>query len=271
MLRLLTHCSASCKVIKAKKKQTRTSNEDISNKWNTEWEESFLKLKKVLTEAPVLGFLDFSRSFILETDASLLGLGAVLSQQQETGLVVLGYASRALRPSERNMNNYSSMKLELLALHWAITQKYRDILLGAEFTVFTDNNPLSYLQTTAKLGATEMRWAAELAQFNFNITYRSGRSNGNADTLSRKASHGQEPDHVNLEEVLSEPVSLRCTSSVLPRRIDALIEEVKANVIPVSQRLRSAFAVPVAMSTIPSVSRKDMSRMQEKDEVIKRV
>ena len=112
-------------------------------------EESFLKLKKVLTEAPVLGFPDFKQSFILETDASLLGLGAVLSQQQEVGLVVLGYASRALRPSERNMNNYSSMKLELLALYWAIAQKYRDLLLGAEFTVFTDNNPLSYLQTTA--------------------------------------------------------------------------------------------------------------------------
>jgi len=97
-----------------------------------------LQLKKALTEAPVLGFPDFSRSFILETNTSLLGLGEVLSLQQETGPVVLGSARRALRPSERNMNNNSSMKLELLALHWAITQKYRDLLLGAEFTVFTD-------------------------------------------------------------------------------------------------------------------------------------
>ena len=61
------------------------------------------------------------------------------------------------------------MKLEFLALYWSIIEKFRDILLGAEFTVFTDNKPLSYLQTTAELGATEMRWQAELTQFNFKI------------------------------------------------------------------------------------------------------
>lgn len=76
------------------------------------------------------------------------------------------------------------MKLEMLALKWALTEKFRDYLLGGSFVVFTDNNPLSYLQT-AKLGATEMRWVAQLAQFNFKITYRSGKSNTNADVLSR--------------------------------------------------------------------------------------
>ena len=95
----------------------------------------------MLTVAPVLGFPDFSCGFILKTDASFNGLGAVLSQKQENALVVLGYASRALKPCERNMQNYSSMKLELLALYWAVTQKYRDLLLGSEFIVFTDNNP----------------------------------------------------------------------------------------------------------------------------------
>ena len=108
-------------------------------------------------------------------------------------MVVLRYASSALKPCERNMQNYSSMKLELLALYWAVTQKYRDLLLGSEFIVFTDNNPLSCLQTTAKLGGTETRRAAELAQFTFTIKYRSGRSNKNADALSRKVSHGVEP------------------------------------------------------------------------------
>ena len=123
----------------------------------------------MLTDAPVLGFPDVFRGFILETYASFSRLGAVLSQQQENGLVVLGYASRALKPCERSMQNYSSMKFQLLALYWAVTQKYRDLLLGTEFTVFTDNNPLSYLHTTVKLGATEMRWAAKRAQFTFTI------------------------------------------------------------------------------------------------------
>ena len=161
----------------------------------------------MLTVAPVLGFPDFSCGFILETDASFNGLGAVLSQKQENALVVLGYASRALKPCERNMQNYSSMKLELLALYWAVTQKYRDLLLGSEFIVFTDNNPLSYLQTTAKLGATETRWAAELAQFTFTIKYRSGRSNKNADALSRKVSHGEEPPVARLEDICLPSVS----------------------------------------------------------------
>ena len=82
------------------------------------------------------------------------------------------------------MQNYSSMKLELLALKWAVTEKLRDYLLGGSFVVYTDNNPLSYIQT-AKLGATEMRWVAQLAQFNFQICFRSGKSNTNADVLSR--------------------------------------------------------------------------------------
>ena len=103
------------------------------------------------------------------------------------------------------MQYYSCMKLELLALYWAVTQKYRNLLLGTEFIVFMDNNPLSYLQTTVKLGATEMHWAAELAQFTFIIKYRSGRSNRIADALSRKASHGEEPLTARLEEVTSTP------------------------------------------------------------------
>ncbi|KXJ15652.1 Retrovirus-related Pol polyprotein from transposon 297 [Exaiptasia diaphana] len=258
---------------KGKKKQGRGNNENIEGKWDSLCEESFLKLKKVLTEAPVLGFPDFKQSFILETDASLLGLGAVLSQQQEAGLVVLGYASRALRPSERNMNNYSSMKLELLALYWAIAQKYRDLLLGAEFTVLTDNNPLSYLQTTAKLGAIETRWAAELAQFNFKIKYRSERSNENADALSRKVFHGEELYSATLEEAASEPAIaiLPVTSTLVPEGVRVRVEGVSASILPTGQKPRSPPGASVAMSTIPSVSREDMATMQLKDEVIKRV
>ena len=71
------------------------------------------------------------------------------------------------------MQNYSSRKLALLALKWAVTEKFRSYLLGTEFVVFTDNNPLSHLQS-AKLGAVEQRWAAELALFNFKMKYRPG-------------------------------------------------------------------------------------------------
>ena len=93
------------------------------------------------------------------------------------------------------MQNYSSMKLELLALYWAVAVKFRDMLFGAHFTVYTDNNPLSYIQTTTKLGATEMRWAADLALFSFDVKYRSGRSNGNAEALSRKPKYVLSEEH----------------------------------------------------------------------------
>ena len=82
-----------------------------------EHQQAFDALKEALVTAPVLGYPDFNREFILETDASLQGLGAVLSQQDETvKLHVIAYASQSLHPSERSMHNYSSVKLELLVL-----------------------------------------------------------------------------------------------------------------------------------------------------------
>lgn len=94
-------------------------------------------------------------------------------------------ASRGLRPTEHNMSNYSSMKLEFLAFKWAVTEKFREYLLGHKCIVYTDNNRLSHLRS-AELGAAEHRWAAELAAFDLEIKYRSGRSNRNADALSRQ-------------------------------------------------------------------------------------
>lgn len=108
----------------------------------------------------------------------------MLSQQTDSDVRPIAYASRGLRPTERNMSNYSSMKLEFLALKWAVTEAFWKYLLEHKFIVYTDNNPLSHLQST-KFGAAEHRWA--LAAFDFEITYRSGRSNWNTDALSRQS------------------------------------------------------------------------------------
>lgn len=113
-----------------------------------------------------------------------------MSSQEQNGVVrPIAYASKGLRPTERNPANYSSMKLEFLALKWAMTEKFREYLLGQKCAVYTDNNPLSYL-STAKLGAMEHRWVAQLASFDFVIKYRSGKSNKNADALSRQHAPG---------------------------------------------------------------------------------
>ena len=93
----------------------------------------------------------------------------------------------------RRTQEITAMKLELLALKWAVTEKFWSYLLGSKFEVFTENNPLKYLQTTAKLGALEQRWDTHLTLFDFIINYWSGRSNANADTLSHQP-HGPVPD-----------------------------------------------------------------------------
>ena len=167
---------------KARSHKCKTAS--IVESWDADCQAAFQTMKEALTIAPVLAFPQFDRPFILETDARLGGLGAVLSQEQEEGRRVIAYASRSLRPGERNMQNYSSMKLEMLALKWAMCEKFRHYLLGTHTRVYTDDNPLSHLQT-AKLGAVEQRWASELACFDFSIKYRSGRENANADALSR--------------------------------------------------------------------------------------
>ena len=130
--------------------------------WASEHQKAFDALKLALTTAPVLGYPDFEREFIPKTDASLRGLGAVLSQVDEQGKThIIAYASRTLRPSEKSMHNYSSAKLELLAIKWAVTEKFRDYLLGSNFIVYTDNNPLAYIQTS-KLGASQICWLSNL-------------------------------------------------------------------------------------------------------------
>ena len=127
----------------------------------------------------------------METDASLKGLGAVLSQQDLNGdQWVILFASRSLKPYEKLMKSYSSAKLELLALKWAICNKFKDYLSGSKFTILMDNNPLCYVKTS-KLGVSQIRWLSNLALFDFNIKCQVGRKNQVADTLSH---HPLNPD-----------------------------------------------------------------------------
>ena len=118
--------------------------------WTQECQEAFDKLKQALLSTPILAFADFAQPFKVYTDASLEGLWAVLAQTQGGSERVIAYASRSLLPSEHNDQNYSSFKLELLALKWAVTEKCKDYLWGpsSQFSVITDNNPLVHLATT---------------------------------------------------------------------------------------------------------------------------
>lgn len=97
---------------------------------------------------------------------------------------VIAYASRSLHPAERNDANYRSFKLELLAMKWAMSEKFKDHLWGAKVLVITDNNPLVHLHT-AKLGAVEQQCVAQMANYDYQLQYRPGREHVNVDVLSR--------------------------------------------------------------------------------------
>ena len=150
--------------------------------WGAEQQQAFEVIKQKLTQAPVLGIADYSLPFTVHTDASCTGLGAVLVQDQDGHERVIAYASRGLRPAERN---YPVHKLEFLALKWAVTDKFHDYLYGNTFVVMTDNNPLTYVLSTAKLDAAQHRWVADLANYNFSLQYKTGKTNCDADGLSR--------------------------------------------------------------------------------------
>ena len=150
--------------------------------WGPSQQQAFETVIDRLATAPVLAFANYNLPFKLHTDASSNGLGAVLYQHQDGLDKVIAYASRSLKPSEKT---YSAHQLEFLALKWAITDNYHDYLHGSSFEVATDNNPLTYILTSARLDATGNRWFAALSNYNFTITYRSCELNQDADALSR--------------------------------------------------------------------------------------
>ena len=136
---------------------------------------------KCLT-APVLAFADFKKPFLLETDALIEGLGAVLSQKQDDGCYhPVAYASHGLKGGKLK---YHSSKLEFLALKWAMTEQFREYLQYQPFLVRTDNNPLTYVLTMPNLDAVRHRWVAAMAGYNFEIQYIHGSDNKVADILS---------------------------------------------------------------------------------------
>lgn len=217
----------------------KTPKIPLQARWDEKCEKAFQSLRERLCTAPVLAFADFAKPFILEVDASHQGLGAVLSQEHNGKIRPVAYASRSLKKTERNMENYSSMKLEFLALKWAVCEKFREYLLGNAFIVYTDNNPLCHLQT-AKLGAMEQRWASELASFNFTLKYRPGRSNSNADALSRL------------------PLENASPGTAIPRQLVAGIGTPQAQVQ----------AMCSEVTTLPGCTHSDLSSLQAIDPVI---
>ena len=178
--------------------------------WTNECASAFGELRQRLVSAPVLAFPDFRQPFILDTDASDVGMGAVLSQVLDGQERVIAYASRTLSKPERR---YCVTRRELLAVV-TFVQHFRPYLLGSRFLLRTDH---TWLWNFKEPEGQIARWLERLQEYDFTVQHRPGKKHSNADALSRLPCHqcGRE-SHSHM--ALPEEVAFPCTAHYCLRR-----------------------------------------------------
>jgi len=151
--------------------------------WGEKQQEAMDILKNAIIEDAVLKYPDYSKPFILYTDASKIGLGAVLSQKDNEGIErPVAFASKTLVDSQ---TRYSASELEFMAMWWAITKQYNQYLKGSEFEVITDHKALKGLRESERGGDKITKMRQDLSSYRFTITYSPAEKNKHADALSR--------------------------------------------------------------------------------------
>lgn len=237
-------------------------SEPFGSRWTPACDDAFHLIIEKLTNAPVLAFADPTRPYVLLVDASLNGLGAVLNQEYPEGLRPVAFASRKLSPSERN---YPIHQLEFLALKWAVVNKFHDYLYGAQFTVRTDNNPLTYVLTTARLNAVGHQWLADLSTYNFSVQYKPGRENTDADLLSR---HQRETEDGWVDIPPSGVKALCCLVNVsgTDKHTSRCVDQL--GVSPESIPDAYAYLTQIEISPLEQLSIKELIEAQSLDPVI---
>ena len=189
---------------------TDLTKQDRRFDWTTECEQAFQTLKTLISSAPVLQYPRFDREFIVQTDASDVGVGVVLSQLDGDGVKKpVAFASQSLSPRERN---YSTTEKEAYAIVYAL-RHFRVYLLGRQFKLVTDHKALTWLHSMEPKGCLA-RWVMELQEFQFSIEHRPGRRHANADALSRlvaTATHTATTHAVSTQTTqTTQPESKRC-------------------------------------------------------------
>lgn len=166
---------------KITKPLTKCLKKDAKIIHDAEFKCCFETCKNLLENEPILQYPDFNKDFILTTDASNIALGAILSQGTVGRDRPVSYASRTLNESEQN---YSTIEKELLAIVWA-TKYFRPYLYGRKFKIITDHKPLKWLMNLKEPNSRLVRWRLKLEEFDYEIEYKRGVANSNADALSR--------------------------------------------------------------------------------------
>ncbi|KAF8088609.1 hypothetical protein N665_0535s0001 [Sinapis alba] len=157
---------------------TQLTGKDVKFVWSEECQKCFSALKDMLTGAPILVLLEADQPYVVYTDASITGLGCVLTQHSK----VIAYASRQLRMHE---GNYPTHNLEMAAVVFAL-KIWRSYLYGAKGQILTDHKSLEYIFTQPELKLRQRRWMEFVADYDLDIAYHPGKANLVADGLSRR-------------------------------------------------------------------------------------
>lgn len=161
---------------------TEKTSESVKFEWTGEMQEAFEELKNSLSSPPVLVYPSYDKPFIVSTDASNKAVGAVLSQLDDNGREhPIHYANRNLNEAEKN---YSAFEREALGIVFAL-KKFRHYLLSQKFKLYTDHQALKYVINLRDPHGRIARWMSLFAEFDFEVVYRPGKKNANADYLSR--------------------------------------------------------------------------------------
>ncbi|CAF0985152.1 unnamed protein product [Brachionus calyciflorus] len=213
----------------------KLTRKNIRFKWDENCQNAFKSLLNSLCNPPILAYPDFSKTFYLATDISNYGIGAVLCQKNDQDQErVIFYASRSLNNAERN---YSTIERELLGIVYAV-EKFRYYLYGTEFVIITDHNPLTYSHNLTLSSARLTRWRLKLAEYNFKIIYKKGKTHSNADPLSR-IEHQSHEKEIHKEDLIETLVTLSSKSTMIEDKIkyneDNLLKPINQIVLSTSK------------------------------------
>jgi len=188
--RLIPNCSRiASSLYKLLKKDTKFE-------WTEAQENAFQHLKSKLTRQPILQYPDFLKEFVLTTDASNRGVGAMLSQGPIGKDLAVAYASSSLNRME---THYTTSEKELLAIVWA-TKYFRPYLYGRKFQIFSDHKPLVWVMNVKDQGSRLMRWRFQLAEYEYEIVHKCGSQKTNADALSKIGSVGKVKERTDIPD-----------------------------------------------------------------------
>ena len=199
---------------------TELTSKKIKFDWTNKHQDAFDSLKASLCQAPVLTHPDYSKPFTIFSDASNVGVGAVLTQNGQP----IWFSSRALSDAERK---YDTREKETIAIMFGL-DKFKPYFFGRPVTVMTDHGNLRWLMDHAQKGRLA-RWQLFLQQFDFHISYVKGQHNPVADCLSRSFPDNNKEIRIAAVRTSARLAKLKAQKSLAPTNIETVNTEIQVS------------------------------------------